>query len=217
MRSLSWGSVDRGVITPREIAINFLETNRLELGYCAIAKGMIAYFPRFIAYLNRESVTVFVSAETVVFAISRVESSVIHRKIFFEPGCGFCFSVDKGYYPSLHELLLDHISQNRLLPKALGGQGGPQQQSQNYGPAVSPQPKFNSAPVSVVRTRVDTPKEKWEIPASELTREVLVGKGGFGEVYRGKWRGSTVAIKVMIGTPKPEEVLQFKNEAALLA
>eukprot|EP01102_Stenamoeba_stenopodia_P017980 TRINITY_DN6531_c0_g1_i2.p1 TRINITY_DN6531_c0_g1~~TRINITY_DN6531_c0_g1_i2.p1 ORF type:complete len:335 (+),score=62.13 TRINITY_DN6531_c0_g1_i2:697-1701(+) len=44
----------------------------------------------------------------------------------------------------------------------------------------------------------------------------MVGKGAFGEGYKGWWRGATVAIKVMTGTTKPEEIQQFKNEAALL-
>jgi len=163
------------------------------------------------------------SAETILFAISRVEDRVVHRKVFYEPGSGFCLSVDKGYFPTLHELLLDHIYQCNLMPKSLSAT--PQASTSTYASSsvsgytnVSSQPSPTSMKpgTNSYSSPALIQHAKWEIPASEIIKDVMVGKGGFGEVYKGRWRGSTVAIKVMIGVPKPDEILQFKNEAALL-
>jgi hypothetical protein len=45
-------------------------------------------------------------------------------------------------------------------------------------------------------------KYGWELKAADLAfvkdEESCLGRGGYGEVYRGKWRGTTVAIKSLI-------------------
>ncbi|KAH9557357.1 hypothetical protein CY35_07G081500 [Sphagnum magellanicum] len=50
------------------------------------------------------------------------------------------------------------------------------------------------------------PYSEWTIDFSELRIGVRVGIGSFGEVFRGIWRGTEVAIKVML-----EQDLNFEN------
>ena len=56
----------------------------------------------------------------------------------------------------------------------------------------------------------------WEIPTGWLTFNERVGKGKFGEVYRGSWDLEPVAIKTL--RPKCEDyaVDQFKREANIM-
>jgi len=37
----------------------------------------------------------------------------------------------------------------------------------------------------------------WEIPKEQLVFGQILGKGFFGEVRKGRWRGSDVAIKII--------------------
>ena len=38
------------------------------------------------------------------------------------------------------------------------------------------------------------------IPAAEVIREAEIGKGGFGKVYKGKWKFNPIAIKETKGS-----------------
>lgn len=62
------------------------------------------------------------------------------------------------------------------------------------------------------------PFEEWNIEFSELRIGVRVGIGSFGEVFRGIWRGTEVAIKVMLEQDLIVENMQdFCNEISLLS
>lgn len=50
-------------------------------------------------------------------------------------------------------------------------------------------------------TRLDT--TAWQIPYSELKFSRLIGEGSFGRVFLGKWRETTVAIKLLSRKPLP--------------
>ncbi|XP_024380362.1 probable serine/threonine-protein kinase SIS8 isoform X2 [Physcomitrium patens] len=62
------------------------------------------------------------------------------------------------------------------------------------------------------------PFEEWDIDFAELRIGVRVGIGSFGEVFRGIWRGTEVAIKVMLEQDLTDENMQdFCNEISLLS
>ena len=59
----------------------------------------------------------------------------------------------------------------------------------------------------------------WQIAYDELELECKIGEGGFGEVFRGKWRGTTVAVKTLKGggpSLNPKEVEKFSKEVSIL-
>ncbi|KAL9322380.1 hypothetical protein ACSQ67_010433 [Phaseolus vulgaris] len=70
-------------------------------------------------------------------------------------------------------------------------------------------PMFNNKPL--------LPYEKWNIDFSELTVGTRVGIGFFGEVFRGIWNGTDVAIKVFLEQDLTAENMEdFCNEISIL-
>lgn len=62
------------------------------------------------------------------------------------------------------------------------------------------------------------PFEEWNIDFSELTVGTRVGIGFFGEVFRGMWNGTDVAIKVFLEQDlTPENMEDFCNEIYILS
>ena len=51
--------------------------------------------------------------------------------------------------------------------------------------------------VLVVLARRKQRKDEWEIDSNELEMGETLGTGGYGEVFRAKWRGTEVAVKMM--------------------
>lgn len=51
-----------------------------------------------------------------------------------------------------------------------------------------------------------------------LKTTLKIGEGGFGEVFKGKWRGTTVAVKTLKGANvcDPKEVSKFVKEVTVL-
>uniref|UniRef100_K3YR33 EDR1/CTR1/ARMC3-like peptidase-like domain-containing protein n=1 Tax=Setaria italica TaxID=4555 RepID=K3YR33_SETIT len=61
------------------------------------------------------------------------------------------------------------------------------------------------------------PYEEWCIEFSEITVGIRVGVGFFGEVFRGLWNGTDVAIKVFLEQDlTPENMKDFCNEISIL-
>ncbi|GMG98523.1 hypothetical protein Nepgr_000363 [Nepenthes gracilis] len=62
------------------------------------------------------------------------------------------------------------------------------------------------------------PFQEWNIDFSELTVGTRVGIGSFGEVFRGLWNGTDVAIKVFLEQDlTPENLEDFCNEISILS
>eukprot|EP00047_Mylnosiga_fluctuans_P000470 m.193244 g.193244 ORF g.193244 m.193244 type:complete len:1071 (+) comp10069_c6_seq2:105-3317(+) len=61
-------------------------------------------------------------------------------------------------------------------------------------------------------------RKTWEINSSEIEMSDIIGQGGFGFVYRGRWRDMDVAIKTVEGSMmSPEEIKQeLDREASML-
>lgn len=59
--------------------------------------------------------------------------------------------------------------------------------------------------------------DQWEIDLSELEFGPRIGRGAYGEVFRGLYRETEVAIKVFLEQDLPDKVLDaFKKEVAIL-
>lgn len=60
---------------------------------------------------------------------------------------------------------------------------------------------------------------KHVISLKDLTLGNLLGKGGFGVVYQGKWQHSDVAIKQILNTSNltPHDIKSFEEEAAMMS
>ncbi|PUZ74858.1 hypothetical protein GQ55_1G100200 [Panicum hallii var. hallii] len=62
------------------------------------------------------------------------------------------------------------------------------------------------------------PYEEWRIEFSEITVGIRVGVGFFGEVFRGLWNGTDVAIKVFLEQDlTTENMKDFCNEISILS
>lgn len=61
--------------------------------------------------------------------------------------------------------------------------------------------------------------DEWEIPAEELEFGPRIGIGSFGEVYRGTWRHTDVAIKKFLEQDFSPQLMQVSaaSDAELLA
>jgi hypothetical protein len=57
----------------------------------------------------------------------------------------------------------------------------------------------------------------WLIPSSELKMEQEIGRGAFGVVFKGQWRGTPVAVKQILSTEMNEKELKaFVAEITLM-
>ncbi|KAH3732570.1 protein kinase [Pelomyxa schiedti] len=61
-------------------------------------------------------------------------------------------------------------------------------------------------------------RPNWQIDFSELELQDQIGEGGFGRVFRGRWRGTEVAVKTLKGgdTASPQEIAIFSKEVSIL-
>jgi len=64
---------------------------------------------------------------------------------------------------------------------------------------------------------METTEEPWIIDFSELVVGIHIGSGGYGEVYKGVWRGTDVAVKVLKSDLSTEDIKIFYQEVQLLS
>ena len=61
------------------------------------------------------------------------------------------------------------------------------------------------------------PRKDFEIPFKELTTSQLIGQGAFGRVFKGRWRGTPVAVKMLVCQELTSDVVkEFRDEVAVL-
>ncbi|CAJ1956708.1 unnamed protein product [Sphenostylis stenocarpa] len=127
-----------------------------------------------------------------------------------------------------HDALYSHLHDQLNSQKAMSLPSSPHdyrgQASERSGPSrygvndemestwnkVLESPMFNNKPL--------LPYEKWNIDFSELTVGTRVGIGFFGEVFRGIWNGTDVAIKVFLEQDLTAENMEdFCNEISILS
>ena len=68
-------------------------------------------------------------------------------------------------------------------------------------------------------TEVEKYRKVWQISEEEVIFGECIGRGAVGEVYRGKWRGINVAIKIVKGAlmrSSEEMVRELDHEASML-
>lgn len=74
-------------------------------------------------------------------------------------------------------------------------------QTQMMGPAPPPKPNvpgYNQALPLESMMVPSSSKYVWHIDYHELVIEQLIGQGAFGQVFKGKWNGTPVAIKKLL-------------------
>ncbi|KAH9425415.1 hypothetical protein DERP_006023 [Dermatophagoides pteronyssinus] len=69
------------------------------------------------------------------------------------------------------------------------------------------------------KLHIDSNRESirdWEIPQSEIIVRECIGSGSYGTVFRGHWHGSVALKKLKVAEPTQAQLLEFKNEIAVL-
>ncbi|XP_071511862.1 E3 ubiquitin-protein ligase MIB2-like [Diadema antillarum] len=110
--------------------------------------------------------------------------------------------------------VLEHIARKRERPesgdssmlevgKAAGAGGGGDDQFGNQTGEGLPQ-----SPVQPSHGESFTGVHKIEDPDKDLEQGEVIGRGGFGEVRKGRWRGTEVAIKIMCSEGSRQDVVE---------
>ncbi|CAL1532203.1 unnamed protein product [Lymnaea stagnalis] len=108
---------------------------------------------------------------------------------------GGCYITSKTVFSNHADLIKHYQSKDEGLCRRL------------TSPCPKPKPVMDDLSVET--------KDMWEIPRVTLTLQALLGSGQFGEVYRGKWKGTTdVAIKTL--KEGSMSVAHFLQEAQIM-
>lgn len=59
--------------------------------------------------------------------------------------------------------------------------------------------------------------KSWLVTESDITFGSVLGSGSYGEVRRGKWRGTDVAIKTFLAQADESALQEFESEVTMLA
>ncbi|XP_021593715.1 probable serine/threonine-protein kinase SIS8 isoform X4 [Manihot esculenta] len=128
-----------------------------------------------------------------------------------------------GRRSALYTLQRDHISSQNAISLPSSPHQYRSQMSEPRGPSVH----VNDELVSTWKKVLESPMfhnkpllpfQEWNIDFSELTVGTRVGIGFFGEVFRGIWNGTDVAIKVFLEQDLTAENMEdFCNEISILS
>jgi hypothetical protein len=119
-----------------------------------------------------------------------------------------------GGRSSLHALPREHISSQKAIslpssPHELRNQTGGDEMVSTWNKILE-SPMFQNRPL--------LPFQEWNIDYSELTVGTRVGIGFFGEVFRGIWNGTDVAVKLFLEQDLTAENMEdFCNEISILS
>lgn len=61
-----------------------------------------------------------------------------------------------------------------------------------------------------------TPLDIWEIDFNEIRLQTTIGKGSFGEVYKGIWNGQLVAVKILKANLGEQQLNEFRSEVRIM-
>ncbi|KYQ99761.1 leucine-rich repeat-containing protein (LRR) [Tieghemostelium lacteum] len=79
---------------------------------------------------------------------------------------------------------------------------------------------IEQSPFAIPQRAKEVPKDKpfeWEVPLSDITLGVRIGRGGYGQVFRGNWRGTEVAVKMLFNdNVNPKLISDLRKEVDLL-
>ncbi|KAL0906832.1 hypothetical protein M5K25_025358 [Dendrobium thyrsiflorum] len=103
-------------------------------------------------------------------------------------------------------------------PHEFGGQDSERSDSSHFLRTEDFESTWNNVLHSHFLNKPLLPFEEWSIDFSELTVGTRVGIGFFGEVFRGMWNGTDVAIKVFLEQDLTTENMEdFCNEISILS
>ncbi|CAN0896691.1 Probable serine/threonine-protein kinase SIS8 [Linum grandiflorum] len=126
--------------------------------------------------------------------------------------------------PALYALQVDHKNSQKAMSLPSSPHGYSSQALERYGPSSS---STNDEFVSMWNKILESPMfqnkpllayDEWTIDFSEISVGTRVGIGFFGEVFRGVWNGTEVAIKVFLEQDLTAENMEdFCNEISILS
>ena len=64
-----------------------------------------------------------------------------------------------------------------------------------------------------IATSQEEAEDEWEIAPEELLLGPRIGVGSFGEVYRGSWRHTDVAVKRLLEQDVSHDVMEARSSA----
>ncbi|KAF2075586.1 hypothetical protein CYY_003129 [Polysphondylium violaceum] len=77
-----------------------------------------------------------------------------------------------------------------------------------------------AVPISPAQQHKQNTEDKpfeWEVPLSEITLGARIGRGGYGQVFRGNWRGTEVAVKMLFNdNVNLKLIIDLRKEVDLL-
>jgi len=115
------------------------------------------------------------------------------------------------------------LSRDSITEIELGASATPATPAKNQNPyselKLAVETEYNAVPPVTKEVAVVASDEKpfaWEIPFTDLVIEKEIGRGNFGQVFKGKWRGGDVAAKKLVSSLNEEQLNDFRGEIAIM-